>query len=53
MDAVRQCGQRAAKVLNILSQQESTVEDDEKFRDVQQAYVLLGFLAELQVELSR
>ncbi|CAK9105179.1 unnamed protein product [Durusdinium trenchii] len=33
---------RGKAVLNILSQQESTVEDDEKFRDVQQAYVLLG-----------
>lgn len=33
------------KVLNLLSQQESTVEDDEKFREAEQAYVLLGTLA--------
>lgn len=33
------------KVLKLLSQQESTVEDDEKFREAEQAYVLLGTLA--------
>ena len=38
------------KVLKLLSQQESTVEDDEKFREAEQAYVLLGTLAEEMVQ---
>eukprot|EP00434_Breviolum_minutum_P016924 symbB.v1.2.014933.t3/scaffold1103.1/size137753/9 len=33
---------RGKRVLKLLSQQESTVEDDEKFREAEQAYVLLG-----------
>eukprot|EP00435_Cladocopium_sp_Y103_P031150 s482_g7.t2 len=33
---------RGKRVLKLLSQQESTVEDDEKFQEAEQGYVLLG-----------
>jgi len=33
---------QAAQVLKLLSQQESTVEDDEKFQEAELGYVLLG-----------